>query len=169
MSAVNVNVFAHTSAHTVSHVTSKMLLLLKEIIREIGLDPSKLMDDWSSLERAVSTWLKSRHLQQLTLEIYNPTTDGLVSRWDLEIIYGYGADDAFWVDTSAIRYSIAKAGLAAAQCKYSFLIYNSPGEPEVTGWGPTKARPTQGFNKYAIGSTIGGNGIGTDVAYWKKV
>src|SRR5258707_12505244 len=113
--STTVSVSTYTSTHTISHVTSKMLLLLKEIIREVGLDPSILMDRWAPLELAVSTWLRSKHLKQLTLEIFNPKTDGLVSRWDLDIVYGYGADDTFWVDTTAIRYSIAKPGLLRSQ------------------------------------------------------
>jgi hypothetical protein len=169
MSSVTVNVTAYTSAHTVAHVTSKMLLVLKEIIREVGLDPSKLANEWSSLERAVSTWLMSRHMKQLTLEIFNPRTDALVSRWDLDILYGYGADESFWVDTYGIRYSIAKAGLVASHCNYRFLIYNSPGRPDVEGWSPGSERSTEGFGRYSVGATIGGNGIGTEVAYWKKL
>ena len=168
MSAVTVNVTSYSSAHTISHVTSKMLLILKEIIREVGLDPSKLANSWSSLELAVSTWLTSRHLRQLTLEIYDPKSDDLVSRWDLDIIYGYGADETFWVDTYAIRYSIAKAGLVPSQCNYCFLLYNAPGRPDVEGWSATKARSTDGFNRYSTGATIGGNGIGTEVSYWRK-
>jgi len=169
MSAVTVNVTTYTSAHTIAHVTSKMLLLLKEIIREVGLDPSKLADEWENLERGVSTWLKSRHLNQLTLEIYNPRTDSLVSRWDLDVIYGYGNDETFWADTEAIRYSITKAGMVASQCNYRFIIYTSPGRPDVSGWGPCTALSTEGFSRFSIGSAIGGNGIGTEISYWKKV
>src|SRR5690348_11178361 len=48
----------YNSTHTVTYVTDKMLLLLKEIIREIGLDPAKLIDEWEWLERGISTWLR---------------------------------------------------------------------------------------------------------------
>jgi hypothetical protein len=169
MSTVIVNVTAYTSAHTVAHVTSKMLLVLKEIIREIGLDPSKLTNQWGSLERAVSTWIKSQHLKQLTLEVYDPKTNNLVSRWDLDVIYGYGSDETFWADTTAIRYSISKAGLVAAQCSYSFVMTVSPGSPDVDGWGDGAVRSTDGFSRFSVGATIGSNGVGTEVAYWKKI
>jgi hypothetical protein len=170
MSSVAVSTYALTynTTHTVSFVTSKMLMLLKDIIREVGLDPGKLTDDWSLLEQAISAWLKSQHLKQVTLEIYNPNTNALVSRWDLDVVYGYGSDETFWADTESIRYSITKAGLVAAQCKYTFIIYNASGRPDVDGWGACTARSTEGFRRYSIGSTVGGNGIGTDIAYWKK-
>jgi hypothetical protein len=170
MSSVAVSTYALTynTTHTVSFVTSKMLMLLKEIIREVGLDPGKLTDDWALLERGIAAWLKSQHLKQVTLEIYNPKTDALVSRWDLDVVYGYGCDETFWADTESIRYSISKAGLMASQCKYTFIIYNSSGRPDVDGWSLGTARSTEGFRRYSIGSTVGGNGIGTDIAYWRK-
>jgi hypothetical protein len=158
----------YNSTHTVTYVTDKMLLLLKEIIREIGLDPAKLVDEWGGLEKAVSTWLRSQHLKKVTLEIFDSKTDALVCPWDLEVIYGYGGDGSFWADTTSIRYNIAKAGVLPSQCNYRFLIHNSPGRPDVDGWGPVKARSLEGFRRYNLGATIGGNGIGTEVAYWRK-
>ena len=122
-----------------------------------------------SLELAISTWLRSQHLEKLSLEIFNAKTSKLVSRWDLDVVYGYGADDGFWVDTEAIRYSISKAGLVPSECGYCFLIYTKAGRPDVAGWSKGKARSTEGFQRYSVGATIGGRGIGTEVAYWKKV
>ena len=57
MSSIAVSTYALTynTTHTVTYVTSKMLLILKEIIREIGLDPGKLTD-----ESAARAWLRSR-------------------------------------------------------------------------------------------------------------
>ena len=170
MSSLAVSTYALTynTTHTVSFVTSKMLLILKDIIRQIGLDPGHLVDQWSWLERGISTWLRSQHLQQVILEVYHPKTDKLVTRWDLDVVYGYGSDDTFWADTESIRYTIEKAGLVPSQCKYRFMVQNKDGRPDVEGWGPCTERSTDGFKRYCIGSTIGGNGIGTDVAYWKK-
>ena len=165
---MSVATVSYTSTHTVSYVTSKMLLTIKEIVREIGLDPGKLTEDWASLERAVSTWLKSRHLKQVNLEVYNPPSDTLVTRWDLDVVYGYVGDGSFWTDTHLIRYNIAKAGLSPSNCKYRILLLTEHGEPQVEGWGHGKYLSTDGFTRRSVGSAIGGNGIGTDVAYWGK-
>jgi len=170
-SALSVSTYGltYTTTHTVNHVTSKMLLILKEIIREIGLDPGKLSNQWGILELGISTWLRSQHLKQVSLEIFNPKTDALVSRWDLDVVYGYGNDDTFWADTDSIRYSICKAGLVPSQCDYRFVVDTSPGREKVEGWGSCTARSTEGFHRYCLGATIGGNGIGTEVAYWRKI
>jgi hypothetical protein len=39
-----------------------MLHSLHQIIRESGLSPEKLTDDWNALQRGISTWLASGHM-----------------------------------------------------------------------------------------------------------
>jgi len=157
-----------TYTHTVTHVTTKMLLLLKEIIREIGLDPARFTDDWDTNERAISTWLASRHLQRVILEVYNPTTGALVTRWDMDVVYATVGDGCLWVDTAAVRYSIAKAGLVPSSCLYDLKLTNAPGRPDVAGWGPCDFRSTDGFKRYAVGATVGGDGLSAQTAYWSR-
>ena len=166
MSTVSVSI--RTITHSVTHVTSNMLLTLKEIIREIGLDPSALADDWPFLEKGISTWLASQHLLKVTLEVYYPSNGQLVTRWDLDVVYGYEGDGSFWVDTAAIKYAILKSGLAPSRCKYNFLVLNKPGRPDAPGWKPTKYRNTDGFNRYGLGATVGAPGIGANAFYWSK-
>ena len=161
-------VVVNTYTHTVTHVAARMMLTLKEIIRGIGLDPGYLTDQWPTLERGLTAWLTSQHLQRVVLEIFHPTTKALVARWDLDVIYGYTGDGSLWADTDAIRYSIAKAGLVAGRCEYRIVVTTKPGRPAVDGWGPATLKSTDGFTRYAVGSTIGGNGIAAQAAYWVK-
>lgn len=161
---VNVN----TLTHTISYVTSKMLLSLKEIIREIGLDPGKLTEGWDTYERGISAWLESRHLRQVILEVYDPKNDNLVTRWDMKVVYGYTGDGSLWVDIDAIRYSIAKAGLVPSSCDYRLLVDNAPDRPDIPGWAACEFRSTDEFSRYSIGATVGGNGISAEAAYWRK-
>ena len=142
-----VRVSSYSTVHTVAHVTTNMLNFMKEIIRESGLDPSQLMDKWDSLERAIKTWLNSRDLEAVVLEIYNPRTDQLVPpRWDLDVVYEYGADGTLWADGDAIRYHVQKAGLVPSTCKYRFVLHTTAGRPDVAGWGPTEYRSTAGLS-----------------------
>ena len=159
---------AITYTHTVTYVTTKMLLTLKEIIREIGLDPAVLADGWSTYENAISTWLSTQHLQRVILEVYDPRTDALVTRWDLDVVYTTIGDGALWVDTAAIRYSIAKAGLVPSSCRYDIILRATPGRPDVTGWSSCTYRSTDGFNRFSVGATVGGNGLSAQASYWSK-
>jgi hypothetical protein len=159
---------AITYTHTVTYVTTKMLLSLKEIIREIGLEPGHFTREWGSYEEAISTWLSSRHLERVTLEVYHPHSNELVTRWDIDVVYATVGDGVLWVDTAAIRYAIAKAGLVPASCRYDLKLLNSSGRPEVRGWERGSFRSTDGFKRYAIGATIGGNGLSAQTAYWSR-
>ena len=47
---MSTSTFVISYAYTVTYVTTKMLLMLKEIIREIGLDPSNFTDDWGTYD-----------------------------------------------------------------------------------------------------------------------
>jgi hypothetical protein len=164
---MSTSTFVDTSAHTVTYVTDKLLLSLKEIVRGSGLNPGKMASQWEALELGIWTWLNSKHLKQVHLEIFNPITQKLVCRWDLDIMYGYGGDGGFWVDTDAIRYNISKAGLIPSSCDYRITVDNLPGAATVLGWGDCTLYSTEGLSRYSVGTTIGGNGIGAGVAYWR--
>jgi hypothetical protein len=157
-----------TYSHSVTHVAAKMLLTIKEIIREIGLDPAKFVADWPSYELAISTWLSSRHLQRVILEVFNPITGELVKRFDMDVAYATVGEGTLWVDTAAVRYSIAKAGLVPSTCQYELLVENSPGRPEVPGWGACALRSTEGFRRFGVGATIGGTGLTAQTSYWSR-
>jgi hypothetical protein len=165
---MSISTFVVSYTHTVTYVTTKMLFLLKEIIREIGLDPANFANDWSSCERAISTWLASRHLERVRLEVYDPRTERLVTAWDIDVVYDTVGDGSLWVDADAVRYAIAKAGLVPSACRYEIKMNTKPGALDVHGWGLGQFRSTAGFRRYSLGATIGGNGLSAQTAYWSK-
>ena len=159
---------AITYTQTVTYVTTKMLLKLKEIIREIGLDPTQFVNDWDTNERAISTWLASRHLERVVLEVYKPVSGALITRWDMDVLYASVGDGSLWVDTAAIRYAIAKAGMVPSTCRYSILLNCADGRPDVAGWGTGSFRSVEGMKRYAVGATVGGNGLSAQTSYWSR-
>lgn len=162
------SVGVHTYTHSVTYVADNILKNLKDIIRLSGLDPSKLVSDWSVLMSGLTTWLTSQHLKSVTLEVYNPATDGLVGRWDIDIAYGTTGDGSFWTDTDQIKYAILKAGLWPSQANYRIVVDTAEGRPYVAGWSDTSLRSTAGFVRHSLGSTIEHNGLGGSAAYWRK-
>ena len=89
---MSTTVSVNTYSHTATYVATKLLLSLKEIILGIGLDPAKLSRDWDVLEDGISSWLETRDLERVVLEIHSERTGSLLTRWDLEIQYGYTGD-----------------------------------------------------------------------------
>ena len=165
---MSVSTFTVTYTHTVTHVANKMMQTLKEIIREIGLNPAAFISSWQLYETALTTWLGSRHLRRVVLEVYDPKNGALVTRWDIDVAYDTVGEGTLWVNVAALRYAIAKAGLVASSCGYRLVFDNAPGRPHVPGMSACEYRSTAGFNRHAVGSTIGGNGITADTAYWSR-
>lgn len=162
-------VVVNTYTHSVTYVTDKMLMSLKEIIRCSGLSPEKLVNNWKNLQRGISTWLNSRDLEAVHLEVYNPDNNDLIGRWDFDIYYGSSGDGGMWVNTDDIRYHIRKAGQWPSLCEYEVLLTTKPDRPDVEGWRRGSFRSTEGFVRQSLGTTIDGNGISTGTAYWRKV
>lgn len=162
-------VAVNTYTHSVTYVTDKLLLSLFRIIKWSGLEPGRLTADWDVLERGLKRWLETQHLTGVVLEVYRPFSTTLVGRWDFDIDYGFGGDDGtFWIDTDAIKFSIAKSGLNPSRCDYRIIALTKPGRPDVLGWSPTTLLSTDGFVRHTVGTNIGASSLGTRVGYWRK-
>ncbi len=166
MSAVAV----YSYTQSVTYVADNILKSLKDIIRLSGLDPSKLVGEWGVLLRGIGKWIESKHLETVTLEIYDPATDKLVTRWDVSVVYTWSLDaGTFWTDTDQLRMAIKKAGLAPSQADYRIVVHNKDGRPDVDGWIKCGYRSTDGMVRQSLGTTVEHNGLGANTSYWRKV
>lgn len=165
--AVSVSVRSYT--HSITYVADNILRSFKDIIRLSGLDPGQIADDWTVLHNGISTWIASGHLEKVILEIYNPITDALVGRWDVEIVYAYtDGSGAFWTDTDGIRYAIQKAGLHPSSCRYQIKVTTKAGRQHVNGWSSTTFRSTAGLVEQRIGTTVDASGLGGGFSYYRR-
>src|SRR5262249_49843883 len=140
MTTVTVN----TYTHSVTYVADNILKSLKDIIVMSGLDPGALVGTWESKMRALKAWMTSQHLSEVVLEIYNPATNALIRRFDIDITYNWsaGGDGGFWTDTDQIRYALKKAGVAPHTAKYDVILVTKPSAPAVAGWNDCDFRST---------------------------
>ncbi|MCR5877611.1 HORMA domain containing protein [Phenylobacterium sp. J367] len=162
-------VAVNTYTHSVTYVADNILKSIKDIIRLSGLDPSKLVEGWDDYMRALKVWLDGQYLERAVLEIFNPKTDALVLRWDMDIVYNWSSGDGgFWTDTDQLRYHIRKAGLAPSAADYRLLLKHKPGAPDVSGWSTSPYRSTAGMTRQSLGSTIEHSGLGANTAYWRQ-
>lgn len=163
----SVSVYSYT--HSVTYVVDNILKSLKDIIRLSGLDPTGFVNDWQTYLLAASTWLKSGHLRSVVLEIFDPKTNALITRWDVEISYSWSSGDgSFWTDTEQLRYAIRKAGLAPSEARYRILMDRSAGYPQVIGWSNAEYRSTSGMVKQSLGTTIEHSGLGASASYLRR-
>jgi len=166
---MSTHVSVNTYTYSVTYVTGEMLRSLKDIVRQSGLSLDKILNDWSNVERAIHTWLGSKHLKKVTMEVYNPNNSALVVRWDIDVDYTYSAGDdgSLWADPDAIRQAIAKAGAISSTCRYEFIM-QAPGGAKVDGWGPRDYRSTEGFTRHSVGTTIGAGSLASSTSFWRK-
>lgn len=161
-------VATYSYTHSVTYVADNILKSLKDIIRLSGLDPARFVDDWAANLRAIRTWLESGHLERVVLEIFHPSTNALITRWDIDIVYSWSSGDGtFWTDTDQLRYHILKAGVLPSLAKYDLLLSTKPGRPNVDGWGKGSYRSTDGMVRQSLGSTVEHNGLGAQAGYWR--
>jgi hypothetical protein len=162
-------VTVNTYTHSVTYVANNLLKCLKDIVMRSGLDPDKLIADWPVLEHGLARWLETKHLETVTLEVFNPRTNALVGRWDFTISYGWnGGEGSFWVDADQIKYSIIKQGLWPSTCGYRVIVHNKPGRPDVPGWSVATYRSTDGFVRQSIGTTMDASGLAAAATYYRK-
>lgn len=169
---MSTTVAVNTFTHTATYIAAKLMLTLKEIVRESGLKPENLATNWTSLEGAVAFYLRAQQLRRIVLEVYpanKPTV--LAGAWELHINYSSttaGDGGSFWADTDLIRYSILKAGVYPSTCGYHFIVCVAPGAPDYPGWSTTKLLSTDNFTRYSVGAQIGAPCASVETFYWVK-
>lgn len=162
------SVAVNTYTHSVTYLADNILKSLKDIIRESGLDPFNFTSDWESNKRAMTTWLESQDLQRVVLEIFNPVTDVLVIRWDIDIAYDWSGNGQFWTDTAQLKYHLKKAGVVPSTTKYKLMMETKPGRPAVSDWGTGYYRSTDGMVRQTLGSTVEHSGLAANAGYWRQ-
>lgn len=163
----SVAVYSYT--HSVTYVADNILKSLKDIIRLSGLDPSAFIGDWQTNMLAINTWLNTGDLRKVSLEIFDPKSDALIIRWDIDIAYEWtGGDGSFWTDTDQLRYAIRKAGLAPSEARYRLMLDAKPDRPDVTGWSRSSYRSTEDMVRQSLGSTIEHSGLGASTSYLRR-
>ena len=162
-------VITYSRTQSVTYVADNILKSIKDIIRKSGMDPASFINNTNVHMRGLRAWLESEHLKSITLEIYNPTTSKLITRWDIDICYDWSSGEAtFWTDTEQLKWAISKAGVVPSRAKYCFILSNHDGYPKVAGWSTCNYRSTNGMVQQCLGSTIEHNGLGASASYWRK-
>src|SRR5260370_12316373 len=104
-------------SHSIVFCSDSMHTALRELIRENGLDPDKLMQEWATIERGVRTWLDSGHLNNIVVEFYTPWSSVASARWDFPVGYGGtggGADP--WAPNALLGKTNSETGRPPTGC-----------------------------------------------------
>jgi hypothetical protein len=159
-----------SAVYSATHIATNMLRGLKQIIVGCGLDGARFGSQFKVLENGVATWVRSGHLQELVLEVWDPTDpDRLVGRFDFIIDFSYygSGDGDLWLDPDTVAWAIRKNGAYPSQCDYRIVADTAAGAPDVEGWSSTTLRDTAGLRRHSVGTAVGGGSMGAGLSYWK--
>jgi Bacterial HORMA domain 2 len=164
--------YAHTTtftqAHSIAFLSDNLRNTLREVIRENGLSPERLMQDWETIERGIQTWLRSGHLTNIVVEFYKPGSTTLSAKWEFPIGYsGSGVDDDMWLDKNYLRQLIAKSARPSKDCAYRILLCTKPYAPTVYGFVDCDFMPTGSLSARQAGTVIATCHMTAGVTYWR--
>ncbi len=155
-------------SHSIVFFSDSMHTALRELIRENGLDPDKLMQEWATIERGVRTWLDSGHLNNIVVEFYTPWSSVASARWDFPVGYGgSGVDDDMWLDKDYLRKLIAKSARPTRDCIYRILLCTDAGAPAVSGFTSCSFLGTGRLSARQAGTVIATGHMTAGITYWK--
>jgi hypothetical protein len=159
--------YGYTRAQSIAFIADNMRNALRDVIREHGLDPTQLMNDWDQwIQRGIRAWLESGHLLAIHIEFYLPGATSITARWDFPIAYtGSGADNDMWLDKTYLRQLIAKSPRPTSSCLYRVLLSYAPGAPDV-GLGASSFLATGTLTARPAGTIAATPHITAAATYW---
>ena len=157
-----------TQTHSIVFLSDNLRNTLREVIRENGISPQKLVQDWEVIEQGIHTWLQSRHLNNIVVEFFKPGASIASARWEFPIGYtGSGVEDDMWLDKAYLRQLIAKAKRPTTDCTYRILLCTNAGAPTVAGFTSCTFLSTGQLAARQAGTVISTGHITAGATYWK--
>ena len=158
----------YVKAHSIVFLRDGLRNTLREVIRENGLSPQKLMQDWETIERGLHTWLWSGDLISIVVEFYKPMTLYVSARWDFPIGYtGSGVVDDMWLDKAYLRQLIAKSARPTSDCVYRVILCARPNAPKVDGFSDCPFLSTGQLAARQAGTVIATGHMTAAATYWR--
>lgn len=162
--------YSHTflQTHSIVFLSDNLRNTLRDVIRENGLSPNKLIQDWETIERGIRTWLQTGHLNNIVIEFYKPGAWTASARWEFPIGYtGSGVDDDMWMDKAYLRQLIAKSARPTNDCTYRILLCKDPGAPKVAGFTDGIFLSTGQLAARQAGTVIATGHMTAGATYWR--
>jgi len=158
----------YSRTHSIVFLSDNLRNTLREVIREYGLSPDRLIQDWDTIEGGIKTWLRSRHLKTVTVEFFKPGSSVASAKWEFPVVYtGSGVDDDMWLDKAYLRQLIAKSARPTLDCSYRILLSTHPGAESVSGFVYTEFLSTGQLAARHSGTVIATGHMTAGATYWR--
>jgi hypothetical protein len=158
----------YTQVHSIVFLSDNLRNTLREVIRENGIGPNKLMQEWETIERGIQTWLRSGHLNNVVVEFFKPGALASSARWEFPIGYaGSGVNDDMWLDRNYLRQLIAKSARPSTDCTYRIILCTDFGAPSVAGFVNCSFLSTGQLSARQAGTVIATGHMTASATYWR--
>ena len=155
--AVTTAVHVNTTTYAATHVATNMLGSIRSIIKGSGLNPDLIRDQWATLEDGIATWLASRHLKAVTLEVYDPGKRAQRLRRPVRLHH------RLRLLPRRRRRPVARPRHRCVHHPQERLLPRPaastgssstprPATPTIPGWAATTYRSTAGFTRHTVGT-----------------
>ena len=158
----------YTRTNTAIYVSDKVRNLMRLLIINYGLDPTKLVDAWSDwVQAAARQWMEDGDLKSFVIEFYKPGSSVASARWDFPIRYDGSDIDQMWIDTDFLKGTFAKAPAPPAGCTYRILLQPGPGARSLPGMSNASYLSLAGLTARQAGTVIGTPDIMASATYYR--
>jgi hypothetical protein len=158
----------YARTHSITFLSDNLANTLRDVIREYGISPDRLVQNWPTTERGIKAWLETGHLKSVVVEFYKPGSSVVSARWDFPTGYeGSGADDDMWRDKAYLRQLIAKSARPTLDCVYRILLSVKHGAPDVPGFSDSPFLSTGSLAARPAGTVIATRHMTAAAVYWR--
>lgn len=168
MQAAHTHTSTYARTHSITFLSDNLRNTLRDVIRENGLDPDKLIQNWVTIERGIRTWTESGHLTNIIVEFYRSGDREVTARWEFPISHsGSGVDDDMWLDRGYLLQLIAKARRPSSDSTYRVVLCTSAGSPAVNGFSDCTLLSTGQLSARQGGTVIATAHATAGATYWR--
>lgn len=168
MSRVGVGV--NVAVYPITYVSNEVLNFLIRIVDRRGLDLGYINRNKNIISDGLFSWLSTRHLEKLILEIYDTGKNRVVERFDMNFEYSAVVpstqDSIFETNLRKLEDFLENLPSLHSNLAYRIVAVVGPGAPEVPGWSPTKLRSVDHLGNQNLGGMIKADYIGVAMEYW---
>jgi Bacterial HORMA domain 2 len=163
VSGTHVRTSVHVTARSYTYMANEINRIFLEAIDDFGLDPSDFVENQTTIEYGLRTWLTRRQIQAAYLEVYESISGRVRSRIDLVIDFRDSGDERYETAMDSVKNAVAQAGRFPG-CRYRVVVSTTDGAAKVKGWSDTTLGSVDHLSRYDIGEVIGTRGAGASMS-----
>ena len=168
MSAISIGV--NIAVYPITYVSNEILNSLIRIVDKRGLGLDYINHNKTTIADGLFTWLGTRHLEKVVLEVYDSGRDGVLERYDMSFEYSSvvpsTSDSVFETNLKKLEEFLEKLPSLPLDANYRVVVVLGDGAPDVPGWSPTSLRSVDHLKNQKLGGFIRADYIGAAMEYW---